>query len=142
MKNAVKNKSEAVKTLNRALAWELRTAIMYSHFAAYLTGRDRLDYEEHFLGEWKESMDHAQKVRQIIADIGGAATTTPDPRPIPTPRDADKMLREALKAEEEAEACYRDAMQHFEHMTFWHHDLRHIMMAEEEAQVEIRRWLK
>lgn len=142
MQNAVKNKDQAVKLLNAALAWELRVVIMYSHFAAYLTGRDRLDFEEHFLGEWKESTDHAQKVRQIIADIGGEATTTPDPAPIPTPASADEMLAEALRSEEKAEQCYREALAQFEHVTYWHHEVRHILMEEEAAQIEIKRWIK
>ncbi|HEV8131015.1 MAG TPA: ferritin-like domain-containing protein [Acidobacteriota bacterium] len=138
----VKDERQAVKTLNEALAWEMRAALMYAHYAAYLVGRDRLDFEDYFSKESEESMGHAKIVRQIIADIGGKAVTTPDPAPIPDARDANKMLAEALKTEEIAEMKYREVLSIFEHQTAWHHDLRHIMMDEEKAQIELRRLMK
>ena len=139
---AAKNEKEAIKCLNEALAWEIRGALMYAHYAAYLVGRDRLDFEEYFSGESTESMGHAKKVRQIIADLGGKAVTAPAATAIADVRDVNKMLGEALKAEEAAEAKYREALALFEHQTAWHHELRHIMMEEEKAQLEIRRLMK
>ncbi|MBI4455315.1 MAG: hypothetical protein HY644_05380 [Acidobacteria bacterium] len=138
----VKHEKQAIKSLNEALAWEIRAALMYAHYAAYLKGRDRLDFEEHFSKEGEEGMHHAKIVRQIIADLGGKATTTPDPTPIPDVREADKMLAEALKTEEQAEKVYRELLPLFDHPTSWHHDLRHIMMDEEKAQIELKRLMK
>jgi bacterioferritin len=138
----VSNVEQAVATLNRALAWELRASLMYAHYAAYLAGRDRLDLEEYFNGEATESMGHARTVRQIIADLGGVAVTVPDATPFVHTQDATKMLEEALRTEARAEAAYREALSFFEHFSAWHHSLRHVMHDEERAQIEIRRLLK
>lgn len=139
---AVKNEKQAIKSLNEALAWEIRGALMYAHYAAYVIGRDRLDFEEYFSKESEESMGHAKAVRQIIADLGGKAVTAPDPAPIADVRDADKMLAEALKTERAAEEKYREILSQFEHQCAWHHRLRHIMMDEEKAQMELRRLMQ
>ena len=138
----VKNEKLAVKGLNQALAWEIRAAMMYAHYAAYLTGTERLDFEEYFSGESLESMGHAKKVRQIIADLGGKAVMAPDPTPIPDVRDARKMLAEAMKTEEKAEQTYQEVLPQFEHQTAWHHEVRHIMMDEQQAQLDLQRLLK
>jgi bacterioferritin len=138
----VSNVEQAVAALNRALAWELRASLMYAHYAAYVMGRDRLDFEEHFQEEATESMGHARTVRQIIADLGGVAVTVPDATPFPHTQDATAMLEEALRTEARAEAAYREALPLFEHFSAWHHSLRHIMHDEEGAQLEIRRLLK
>jgi bacterioferritin (cytochrome b1) len=136
-----KNAAKAIKVLNKALGWELRAALMYAHYAAYLIGRDRLDFEELFNGESTESMGHARTVRQIIADLGGDAVTAPDPTPIPHTRDPRAMLEEALRTEAAAEAQYREVVQQFGFQSAWHHALRHVLMAEEKTQIELRRLL-
>ena len=136
---AVKNEKQAIQGLNGALAWEIRGALMYAHYAAFLMGRDRLDFEAYFSGESAESMEHAKAVRQIIADLGGKAVTAPDPAPIADVRDANKMLAEALKTEQAAEEKYRVLLAQFEHQSAWHHRLRHILMDEEKAQIELHR---
>jgi bacterioferritin (cytochrome b1) len=133
---------QIVQVLNHALGWELRAAIMYAHYAAYLVGRDRLDFEDHFNEESTESMGHAKIVRQIIADLDGQAVTAPDPTAIVHTTDIRTMLQEAFKTEEAAETAYRDMLGHFNHKTSWHHALRHIMMSEEKSQLEITRLLK
>lgn len=140
--SGVKNEKLAIKGLNEALGWEIRGALMYAHYAAFVMGRDRLDFEEYLSGEAAESMEHAKAVRQIIADLGGKAVTAPDPAPIADVRDIKKMLAEALKTEQEAEAKYRALLAHFEHQSAWHHRLRHILMDEEMAQIELHRMMK
>ena len=139
---AVKNEKQALQALNEALAWEIRATLMYAHYAAFVMGRDRLDFEEYFSEESTESMGHAKEVRQIIADLGGKAITAPDPTPIPDARDIKKMLGEALKTEQVAEEKYRVLLAQFEHQSAWHHRLRHIMMDEEKAQIELHRLMK
>ncbi len=139
---AAKNPEQAILVLNQALGWELRAAMMYAHYAAYLVGRDRLDFEEYFDGEVTESIGHAKVVRQIIADLGGKAVTSPDPTPIVDTRDVSAMLREAHKTEEAAENKYREVLTLFEHQTVWHHDLRHIQMDEERGLIELKRLMK
>lgn len=134
-----KNVKKAIQSLNEVLAMEIRAALMYAHYAAYLAGRDRLDFEEFFYAESEESMGHAKVVRQMIADLGGEAVTSPEARPIVHTSKVRTMLQEALRTEEAAEKKYREVLPLFEHATAWHHDLRHIMMEEEKSQIELRR---
>lgn len=138
----VKNSKKAIPSLNRALAWEIRASLLYAHYAAYVEGRDRLDFEEYFEAQSQESDKHAQTVRQIIADLGGQATTAPDPAPIVHTTKAETMLAEALKTETAAEKLYGELLPLFEHTSAWHHDLRHIMMEEEKGQIELKRMMK
>lgn len=136
------NVKKAVRALNEALAWELRAALLYSHYAAYLVGRDRLDFEDFFNEQSQEVLAHAKTVRQIIADLGGEAVTAPDTARIVHTQNAETMLEEALKTEEAAEKKYREILPLFDHPSAWHHDLRHIQMDEERGQIEIKRLMK
>lgn len=139
---AGKDEAQAIDVLNKALAGELRAALMYAHYAAYLTGRDRLDFEDHFNEESAESMAHAKILRQIIADLGGEAVRAPDKTPIVHTQHIDRMLEEALKTEEAAANIYREVLPFIDHQATWHHDLWHILLAEERSQIELKRLMK
>ena len=128
--------------LNKALGWEIRAALAYAHYAAYIMGRDRLDFEGHFKEESAESMGHAATVRQIISDLGGEAMAAPDATPIPHTSKIGMMLKESLKIEETAEKTYRDIMPLLAGQASYQHAIAHILMSEEKSQIELKRWLK
>ena len=128
--------------LNKALAWELRAALAYAHYAAYVMGRDRLDFEGHFNEESTESMAHGAIVRQIISDLGGEAVTTPDATPIPHTSKIGMMLKESLRIEETAERAYREIMPLLAGHATYQHSIAHILMSEEKSQIELKRLLK
>ncbi len=132
---------DLIPKLNKALAWELRAAIVYGHYAAYIMGRDRLDFEDHFKEESTESMGHAAIVRQIIADLGGKAVTAPDPAPVKHADDLGTMLKEALKIEQAAEKGYRALMPLLTGYPTYLHSVGHILMSEEKAVLDLKRLL-
>jgi bacterioferritin (cytochrome b1) len=125
-----------VVELNKALGWELRAQAMYAHYAAYVQGLESMTLKDHFEEEAKESFGHAEKVRDIISQMGAEATTTRDATPIVHTKSTKKMLEESLKTEKAAAAQYEklvDMVSHFVHK----HDLLHIMKDEINAVVEV-----
>lgn len=133
----LKNKNKVIGELNKALAWELRAAAMYAHYAAYIKGLESLTLADHFKSEVAESMGHAEAVRNIIADLGGEATTTRDPAPIVHTEDVQTMLEEALKTEQAAADGYNKALPIVkDYYPFWH-TLAHILQDEQNAVIEM-----
>lgn len=131
-----KNDKALVVELNKALAWELRAQAMYAHYAAYIQGLDSLTLKGHFEEEAKESFGHAEKVRDIISQMGAEAVTTRDPAPIMHTKSTKRMLEESLKTEKAAAAQYEKVcgiVEHYVHK----HDLLHIMKDEMNAVIEV-----
>lgn len=131
-----KDNKALVAELNKALGWELRAQAMYAHYAAYVQGLESMTLKGHFEEEAKESFGHAEKVRDIISQMGGEAVTTRDAAPIVHTKSTKKMLEESLKTEKAAAAQYQrivDMVDNFVHK----HDLTHIMKDELNAVVEV-----
>lgn len=133
----LKNKGKVIEALNGALGWELRAQAMYSHYAAYVKGLESLTLAEHFKSESSESVGHAEKVRQIIADLGGEATTTRDKATIVHTEDVTTMLEEGLKTEQKAAAAYQEILPMVKEHDPFYHDIRHILLDEMNAVVEM-----
>lgn len=131
------NKGKVIEALNGALAWELRAQAMYAHYAAYVKGLEILTVAEHFKSESSESVGHADKVRQIIADLGGEAITARDPAPIVHTEDVTTMLEEGLKTEQKAAAAYTEILPLLKAHDPFYHDIRHIQLDEMNAVVEM-----
>lgn len=131
-----KDNKALVAELNRALGWELRAQAMYAHYAAYVQGLESMTLKGHFEEEAKESFGHAEKVRDIISQMGAEAVTTRDATPIVHTKSTKRMLEESLKTEKAAAAQYQkivDMVDNFVHK----HDLTHIMKDELNAVVEV-----
>ena len=126
-----------VGLLNQALGWELRAHAMYAHYAAYVKGLESMTLGEHFEEEAMESIGHAKKVRDIIAQVGGVAATDRDPTPIRHTEDWKVMLAEALKTESTAAKTYARLVPMVKDSAVFTHTLLHIMMDEEKAVVEV-----
>lgn len=94
--------------LNHDLAGEYQAVVMYTHFAALLTGPYRKELRSLFQGEIADEQTHAQFLADKIATLGGEPTT--QPRPIPRATTAREMLECALKAEQQAIADYKDGI--------------------------------
>lgn len=131
-----KDNKALIAELNKALGWELRAQAMYAHYAAYVQGLESMTLKGHFEEEAKESFGHAEKVRDIISELGGEAVTTRDATPIMHTKSIKKMLEESLKTEKAAAAQYEKILVHASH-TVHKHDLYHIMMEEMRAVVEV-----
>lgn len=137
----IENREKVIAALNQALAWELRASAMYAHYAAYVKGLESLTLESLFKQEAEESAGHAEKVRNMIADLAGEAVTDRDRTPIVHTEDHGTMLEEALKTEQKAAAEYgeiaplvRGYYPHF-------HTIIHIQKDEMEAVIEFEKLL-
>ena len=129
-------KKELIGLLNTALGWELRAHALYAHYAAYVKGLESLTLADHFKEEAEESTGHAEKVRTMIADLGGEAITTRDGAAIKHTEDTSVMLQEALKTEQKAAEAYEQILPLVKSYDPFYHDIRHILLDELNAVVE------
>ena len=102
---------ELVEQLNRALALEMRAAVLYAHYASYVKGIYRLHLKPYFEAEAAESFTHANTVRNAINQLGGVAVTDRDPTPIVHTTDYEVMLKEVLRTEEVAASTYQGILE-------------------------------
>ncbi|MGH7545945.1 MAG: ferritin-like domain-containing protein [Gemmatimonadota bacterium] len=137
----IENQEKAIAALNQALAWELRASAMYAHYAAYVKGLESLTLEELFKEEAEESFGHAEKVRNIIADLGGEAVTQRDPTPIVHTENVKTMLEEALKTEQKAAAQYGEIVPLVKSYYPHFHTVIHIQKDEMDAVIEFDKLL-
>ncbi|MBI4512566.1 MAG: ferritin-like domain-containing protein [Gemmatimonadetes bacterium] len=137
----IANQKKVIAALNKALAWELRASAMYAHYAAYVKGLESLHLAPLFKREAGESIGHADKVRTMIAELGGQAVTDRDPTPILHTEDPRQMVQEALKTERKAAQHYSAivpmAKAYYPHF----HTLVHIQKEEMDAVVEFENLL-
>jgi len=98
-------KEELVAKLNEDLAGEYQAIIMYSTYAASVTGPHRPMLKQFFLSEVPGELAHAQFLAEKIASLGGSPALAP--RPVPGAADAREMLQNVLEAERRAIADYK-----------------------------------
>lgn len=98
--------------LNHDLAGEYQAILMYTHYAAKLTGPFRKELRALFQAELADESGHAQFLADKIAALGGQPTT--QPRPVLDADDARAMLQNALKAEQQAISDYRQRIEQAE----------------------------
>lgn len=127
-----------IELLNRALAWELRAIALYSHYAAYVRGIDRLHLSPKFAGEAAESIGHAQQVRDAIVKLGGVAARTPADVEIVHTESTDKMLEEALLTEQQAARIYREVLDEIDPEEELFDTIQQIQFAEERSVDELK----
>ena len=84
-----------------------------------------------------ESTEHAKKVRDIIATLGGEAVTTRDPAPIVHTEDVKTMLEEALKTESRAADAYQKIIPLVRNHAVFYHSVFHILKDEMSAVIEM-----
>lgn len=137
----IESQEKAIAALNQALAWELRASAMYAHYAAYVKGLESLTLEALFKEEAEESFGHAEKVRNIIADLGSEAVTQRDATPIVHTESVKTMLEEALKTEQKAAAQYGEIAPLVKSYYPHFHTVVHIQKDEMDAVIEFERLL-
>ena len=99
------SKKALIHALNEDLAGEYQAILMYTTYAAAVTGPHRPMLKEFFAAEIPEELAHAQFLADKIASLGGAPTTVP--RPVPVATDPRQMLENVLAAEKKAIADYK-----------------------------------
>ena len=85
--------------LNTDLAHEYQAVLMYTSYAALVSGIHRPMLKGFFEAEIPEELAHAQFLSNKITALGGMPTT--EPTPLDLARDAEAMLRQVLTAETE-----------------------------------------
>ncbi|HSM13437.1 MAG TPA: ferritin-like domain-containing protein [Thermoanaerobaculia bacterium] len=100
-----KGKKQLIDGLNEDLAGEYQAVLMYTTYAATVTGPHRPMLKQFFASEVPEELAHAQFLADKIASLGGRPTTKP--RPVPETDDPKKMLENVLAAEKQAIADYK-----------------------------------
>lgn len=89
--------------LNEALAYEHQAVIMYTTYAATVSGVHRGELKEFFLSEVEDEQNHARYLAEKIDALDGTPTT--DPKPVQLPSEPRKMLE--IVRESEADAIER-----------------------------------
>jgi bacterioferritin len=98
-------KQELIEALNEDLAGELQAVILYTTYAAAVTGPHRPMLRQFFQAEIPDELAHAQFLADKIASLGGTPTT--QPRKVPQTTDPRQMLANVLAAEKQAIADYK-----------------------------------
>jgi len=101
-----------IQGLNLDLAGEYQAILMYTTFAARLTGPYRNELRSLFQAEVADEMKHAQFLADKIAALGGEPVT--EPRDVPHPEQPQAMLECALNAEKKAIADYSERVRQAE----------------------------
>ena len=99
------DKKDLIEALNQDLAGEYQAVLMYTTYAATVTGPHRPVLRQFFLDEIPDELGHAQFLADKIAAYGGKPTV--EPRPVPTTLDPKEMLENVLAAEKQAIADYK-----------------------------------
>ena len=97
-------KAELIARLNDDLAGELGAIIQYITYAARATGPYRPQLSQFFLAEVADEQLHAQYLANKIVALGGDPTT--QARDVPSPPTNRGLLKEVLRAEQEAMEGY------------------------------------
>lgn len=101
-----------IEGLNHDLAGEFQAILMYTNFAAKLTGPYRKELRALFQGEIADEQTHAQFLSDKIATLGGEPTV--EPRVVPQADTPREMLECALDAEKQAIKDYDERIKQAE----------------------------
>jgi bacterioferritin len=96
---------ELLEGLNEDLANEYSAQIMYTTYAAVVSGLHRQVLKPFFESEVADEQGHALYLAEKIKTLGGTPTTTP--APVKQTDDVKTMLQEARQAEKETIDRYK-----------------------------------
>ena len=111
---------------------------MYAHYAANITGINRLQLSPMFNTEMTESIEHADIVRRGIVQLGGIPVTERDSHPIIHTTDYIEMLNYSLETEIRASEVYSDLLPLIEQTDDLYDSMEQIYLAELKSVEEIR----
>ena len=98
--------------LNHDLAGEYRSVLMYTTYAAKLTGPFRRELRSLFLAEARDELTHAQFLADKIASLGGEPTVIP--LRVKSAAQPREMLENALACEIQAVMDYGERIRQAE----------------------------
>ena len=92
--------------LNKAIAREIQVSIQYMWQHVVVRGVEGLAIDEIFDDTAKAEMTHAESIAERLDYLGGKPTTKPDP--INVGENLAEMIKNDIKAEEEAIMMYKE----------------------------------
>ncbi len=100
------DRKEIVDALNEALSREFQAVIMYTQYAASVTGPYRQQLSQFFAAEIPDELGHATFLANKVAALGGVPVVVP--APVPQTTEARQMLLNVVSAEDEARRKYAE----------------------------------
>ena len=130
-------KEEFIAELNKDLEWEYAAAVQYVQHAATITGAEYDSIGKELLIHSNEEMIHAQKVSDMISDLGGVPVVDVEERKVSD--DSKTMLEQDLGGEELAITRYKERIAQAEDLGEYgvRRVLEDILMDEEEHRRDL-----
>lgn len=105
------NRSEVLKALNLALELEMSAMVRYLHHSFAVAGPGRGPLVGLFRARARHCMDHATKLGEKIAVMGGKASVHIQEAHEPAEQSIEEMLRENLDAERNHLKLYEEQLE-------------------------------
>ena len=130
-------KKEFIAELNKDLEWEYAAAVQYVQHAAVITGPEYDSIAKELIVHSNEEMAHAQKVSDLVSDMGGVPTIEVEKREIS--KNSQMMLKQDLKGELLAISRYKERIAQAEELGEYgvRRILEDILMDEEEHRRDL-----
>ncbi|RUL88915.1 ferritin-like domain-containing protein [Tautonia sociabilis] len=103
------DRAAMIDKLNEILKWEYAGLIQYTQYSFLVRGTWRQVYAEFFRAEGEEALEHAHKIGDKIAALGGV--TTVERGEVKVTTDLLEMLSNSLEMERHHVALYTEAVQ-------------------------------
>jgi bacterioferritin (cytochrome b1) len=102
------DRAAMIEKLNEILKWEYAGLVQYTQYSFLVKGTWREVYYKMFRDSGEEALDHAHKVGDKIASMGGV--TTVERGEVKVTTDLDEMLRNSLEMERRHVDLYTEAV--------------------------------
>src|SRR5215218_9689942 len=137
MADAAPTRKDLIDKLNEDLAREYQAIIAYVVYSQVLKGAEYMSIAKELEKHASEELSHALKVSGHIDYLGGMPTSTP--LPVPTFKEAEKMLRADLENENDTLRAYRERVRQCEALGEYGiaEDIREILRQEQEHQSDL-----
>ncbi len=131
------SKEEFVNELNKDLEREYAAAVQYVQHAALITGPEYDAIAKELIVHSNEEMIHAQKISELIRDLGGTPTIDVEKRNVS--QDSKVMLEQDLEGEKLAISKYKERITQAEELKEYgvRRILEDILMNEEEHRRDL-----
>lgn len=131
------SKTKFIAELNKDLEWEYAAAVQYVQHAAVVTGPEYDAISAELIVHANEEMLHAQKISDLISDLGGVPTVEVEARLVS--EDSKLMLEQDLDGEELAIKRYKTRIRQAEQLGEYgvRRVLEDILMDEEEHRRDL-----
>lgn len=108
------SREDFIRELNKDLEWEYAAVIQYIQHAAVITGPEYDAITKELIVHSNEEMMHAQKISELITDLGGIPGVEVEKREVSD--EPKTMLEQDLNGEETAIKRYKERIRQAEEL--------------------------